>query len=267
MCAVVDDVYIPQVFNTTNMLMGVGILSLPFALRVAGWLGLVGLLGLSAVTNYTGRLLGRCMSRTHARAYPDIAYIAFGPRWKAVVGVVLYTELFMMTALFLVLMGTNLAHVFPRLSAKWCMAIAFLLLLPVLNLSDLRVLSYFSAVGTASTLVLVLVIIAYAGGQLSEAVHDRAMPADTVFIATDTFGFAFGLFACAYSGHAVFPSVYEAMQVLQLCVSFTHTLTCIRPVPGKVPVPSCYVFHVYRGGRMLYIGCMRRISGVRIRNI
>ena len=43
------------VFNVVNVMMGVGLLSLPFALKSSGWIG-IGLLWLMGiVTNYTGQ--------------------------------------------------------------------------------------------------------------------------------------------------------------------------------------------------------------------
>ena len=53
-----------SLFNATNSLVGVGLLSLPFCMRLCGWLG-IGLLVLtSAFTCYTAKLLGRIMSHT-----------------------------------------------------------------------------------------------------------------------------------------------------------------------------------------------------------
>ena len=49
-------------FNAVNLLLGVGVLSLPFAVRTSGWAVAVPLLALlSVMTNYTGKLLGRCI--------------------------------------------------------------------------------------------------------------------------------------------------------------------------------------------------------------
>ena len=56
-------------FNGINLLCGVGVLSLPYAFKQSGWaVGLALLLFICAITNYTGRLIGKCMaldSRIH----------------------------------------------------------------------------------------------------------------------------------------------------------------------------------------------------------
>lgn len=79
-----------SVFNCTNSLMGVGLLSLPYTLRVCGWLGIVVLLFFAAITHHTGKLLGRIMDytpKTRLRDGPgaftmygfhDMGYAAFG---------------------------------------------------------------------------------------------------------------------------------------------------------------------------------------------
>jgi hypothetical protein len=52
------------VLNVLNILTGVGLLSIPFALRQAGWAGLGILWLLGFVTNYTGALPA-CSPRRH----------------------------------------------------------------------------------------------------------------------------------------------------------------------------------------------------------
>ena len=57
-----DSSFTQATFNAINLLLGVGILSLPFAVKTSGWLIAPPLLiFLSGVTNYTGKLLGRCL--------------------------------------------------------------------------------------------------------------------------------------------------------------------------------------------------------------
>ena len=46
--------------NSVNVLLGVGLLSMPYALQQGGWAGLGVLAMLGAITNYTGKALIRC---------------------------------------------------------------------------------------------------------------------------------------------------------------------------------------------------------------
>jgi solute carrier family 32 (vesicular inhibitory amino acid transporter) len=46
--------FVQAVFNVVNVMMGVGLLSLPFALNSSGWVGILLLWLMGIVTNYTG---------------------------------------------------------------------------------------------------------------------------------------------------------------------------------------------------------------------
>lgn len=69
-------------------------LSLPYAFKQSGWaVGLGLLLFICAITNYTGRLIGKCMaldSRIHT--YSDIGAFAFGNEGRAFITVVFCLE-------------------------------------------------------------------------------------------------------------------------------------------------------------------------------
>ncbi|KAI4151898.1 MAG: hypothetical protein LQ340_003218 [Diploschistes diacapsis] len=90
------------VLNSTNVLIGVGLLSLPLGIKYAGWL--IGLLFLSVsaiVTGYTARLLGKCLTVDRNQiTFSDLAYIAFGPRAQflinaslAIVGLLMFGDM------------------------------------------------------------------------------------------------------------------------------------------------------------------------------
>ena len=49
-----NSTFTQAVFNVVNVMMGVGLLSLPFALKSSGWVGLIVLWMMGIVTNYTG---------------------------------------------------------------------------------------------------------------------------------------------------------------------------------------------------------------------
>jgi hypothetical protein len=60
------------VMNVLNILTGVGLLSIPFALRQAGWAGLAILWVLGIVTNYTGVPTAHCLAVP--TALPTLGY-------------------------------------------------------------------------------------------------------------------------------------------------------------------------------------------------
>ena len=66
--------------NSVNILLGVGLLSVPYALQQGGWAGL-GVLGvLGVTTNYTGKILIRCQRRGSLPALDDSSGDALGTK-------------------------------------------------------------------------------------------------------------------------------------------------------------------------------------------
>lgn len=74
------------VFNILNILVGVGLLSVPFALKQAGWIGLALLWGLGIITNYTGKALVEChatVTKTRDPSLPRAGYEVRSAVWAA----------------------------------------------------------------------------------------------------------------------------------------------------------------------------------------
>ena len=70
---------LPQtIFNSTNVLIGVGLLSLPMGIKYAGWIcGMIFLLLSALVTAYTAKLLAKCMDiDASLLTFGDIALIS-----------------------------------------------------------------------------------------------------------------------------------------------------------------------------------------------
>ena len=67
------------IFNSTNVLIGVGILALPLGIRYSGWVIGLSFLTLAALgTSYTAKLLSKCLdTNTGSTTYGDIAFLAF----------------------------------------------------------------------------------------------------------------------------------------------------------------------------------------------
>ncbi|PNH12095.1 Vacuolar amino acid transporter 1 [Tetrabaena socialis] len=98
------------VFNVVNVMMGVGLLSLPFALKSSGWVGLLVLWVMGIATNYTAKVLCECAEAVTARnpgggavSYEDIAEAAFGPIGRVIISAIIYVELFGTCALLFIL--------------------------------------------------------------------------------------------------------------------------------------------------------------------
>jgi vesicular inhibitory amino acid transporter len=194
------------------------------------------------VTNYTSKLLARCQAELHAPSYPDIAYHAFGSLGKVLMAVALYLELFAYMCVFLVLQGSNLHHLHPSTGAHGWMVLCFLCMLPPCFLRELRFMSYVSLLGTGCSLLLTALVLGYACVDLwglQAARRSGQVTKNYSHKLIDLWGLAmcFGLVMCAFAGHAVVPSLYEAMRERQrfdamINVTYTLCMLCYVAVAG-----------------------------------
>ncbi|XP_019435520.1 PREDICTED: vacuolar amino acid transporter 1-like isoform X1 [Lupinus angustifolius] len=204
------------VLNGINALCGVGILSIPYAVREGGWVGIGILLMFAVFSFYTGLLLRYCLdSEPGLETYPDIGQAAFGTTGRIAISIILYSELYACCIEYIILESDNLSSLFPdahlslggiELNAHILFALfATLAILPTVWLRDLRILSYISAGGVIASIVVVLCL--FWVGLLDNV----AIPSQRSTLNLATLPVAMGLYGYCYSGHAVFPNLYTAM--------------------------------------------------------
>ncbi|RUP45843.1 transmembrane amino acid transporter protein-domain-containing protein [Jimgerdemannia flammicorona] len=91
----VKSTFTQSIFNSINILIGIGILALPLGFRCAGWVvGLTVFVFCCGLTNYTAKLLAKCMdANPSAHTYADIGAVAFGKRGMVTVSILFLAEL------------------------------------------------------------------------------------------------------------------------------------------------------------------------------
>lgn len=102
----------------TGEMTGSGVLALPYAVSLAGWLGIVLVVFCAGMSAFTGTVLGRCwimllenvntVNKNCADPYPTIGYHAFGIVGKTIVNISVYFTLFGVCVVLLLISSTNL---------------------------------------------------------------------------------------------------------------------------------------------------------------
>ena len=141
---------LPQtIFNSINVLIGVGLLSLPMGIKYAGWVcGIPALSACAAVTAYTAKLLARCMDQDASlTTFSDVAYISFGRNARVATSVLFTLELLAACVALIVLFADSLDLILPGLLTITQWKILCSVMLVPLNFLPLRLLSFTSVIG------------------------------------------------------------------------------------------------------------------------
>ncbi|KAI8880967.1 hypothetical protein K501DRAFT_223902, partial [Backusella circina FSU 941] len=228
----IKSTFLQSTFNSINILIGVAILTLPVALKDAGWIpGGLAFIFCFGLTNYTAKVLAKCLDTSpDFRTYGDVGYLTFGMRGRVLISAIFLTELVACSVALVVLLTDGLESLFPGFDRLTLSCISFLILTPTLFI-PVRHLSYTSLLGILSTLSLVGVVI-YDGVTKLDAPGSLHEPADTRLFPSDwtELPMSFGLIMAGFAGHAVFPTIYREMQnpkQYTKVVNYSYSITVV----------------------------------------
>ncbi|GAA6009630.1 hypothetical protein JCM11491_001039 [Sporobolomyces phaffii] len=208
-----ESTWFQSLFNTVNVLVGVGLLAEPLAFAYGGWfLGTVLLLFCALVTNYTAKMLAALMRLDPTQhTYADVLIKAFGPRSRRWIYALFVIELGTFSVAAIELFADSLNSLFPRVSSNLFKLGSYFILVPTTFL-PLRLLSLTSLLGILSSIVLLSVIIAD-GTIKTTSPGSLWQPMPTSFGPNwKKLPICFGLMMSGFSGHAVVPSLYRDMK-------------------------------------------------------
>jgi hypothetical protein len=151
---VVGQSTLPQtVFNSVNVLIGVGLLSLPLGLKYSGWLvGMTFLCFSAIVTRYTASILAKCLTTDDSLVtFADLAYAAFGTKARVATSVLFSLELVGACVALVILFADSLDALFAGWGVVAWKIFCGLVIIP-LSFVPLRYLSFTSVLGIISCL-------------------------------------------------------------------------------------------------------------------
>ncbi|KAJ3031322.1 UNVERIFIED_CONTAM: hypothetical protein HDU68_005064 [Siphonaria sp. JEL0065] len=235
--------------NSSNVMLGMGILTLPYGLHISGWiLGLVMISTFAFVAQYTAKLLVKCMQVPFPRAdssettpllnphrhralhqnsntarlptsLSDVVELAFGPASRPFISFLFIFELFAAATGLVILGADSIVAMVPSLSVLPVkIAVTAFLVLTTMP-RGMGWLAYGSVVGLL-TLLSLFGILLFNGlstpttpGSLWQAAPTNLWPEETsAFGEEKSMWLAAGLFCIGLDAHAVFPSIYRDLK-------------------------------------------------------
>lgn len=199
-------------FNSINILIGLGILSMPLALNLSGWLFGILFITLAAFsTKLTAVLLGRILEKhPHLKTYQDIGVFCYGEKVGYIITIIFSLDLIGAGLSMILLFADSFNALSPDIFPKFLLKFIITTLLIFLNFLPLRLLSFLSLIGIICTTTTCF-IIGISGfiklsspGSLLHPMETNLYPKSII----DLF-FTLGLYLAPWGGHATFPEIYK----------------------------------------------------------
>lgn len=208
----------PQtIFNSINILIGVGLLALPVGIMKAGWVIGVPLLACCCLTTYwSATLLSKAMDTDRTiMTYADLGYAAYGSMAKLFISLMFSIDLLGAGVSLIVLFSDSLYALLGD-DTVWTKTrfkiLSFFVLTPFTFL-PLPILSVFSLFGIMSTISITLLVLICgflkpdAPGSLISMMPSNMWPQSI-----PDFLLAIGILMAPFGGHAIFPNLKSDMR-------------------------------------------------------
>lgn len=209
------------VFNLLNTVVGVGVLSLPYAFRLSGYSSLLLVLVIIGVTSTTGRYIGEALVLAgrstlfeavprRGRDYTYLAHVAFGRRTRLFISVITSLEIWFALVTFVVMNAVNVGLVMPGFGGKntavvTCCLAAMCVFLPM------RVSAYLSLVSSVALAVASLAMVG-AALQMPSWAYPYEQMGVPALLQLWNMPRSVGIIIFCFAGHPCFPIVHECMK-------------------------------------------------------
>ncbi|SCU85884.1 LADA_0D10528g1_1 [Lachancea dasiensis] len=230
----------PQtVFNSVNVLIGIGLFALPLGLRYAGCIfGIALLATFAAVTFCSAELLSRCQDTDPTLiSYGDLGYATFGSKGRALISFLFTLDLLGSGVALLIIFGDSLNVLFPKYSVTFFKIIAFFVItpqafVPLSVLSNLSLLGIICTLGTVVCITFCGLVKSTSPGSLVDPIVPPLWPENMT-----NFCLSIGLLSACWGGHAVFPNLKSDMRhprKFKSCLVTTYSITATADISTAV---------------------------------
>ena len=230
------------IFNSINVLIGLGILSIPLALHLSGWvLGIFCVTFAALTTKQTAMLLGRILNRhPQLKTYQDIGIFCFGENIGFLIVITFTLDLIGAGLSMILLFADSFNALSPDFFSKFSLKVFITAALMFLNFLPLRLLSFLSLTGIICTTTTCM-LIGVSGCLKTESPGSLLNPMETNMYPKSfiDFFFALGLYLAPWGGHATFPEIYKDQlypqtydQSMKYSFSFSYAVDLTTGVLG-----------------------------------
>lgn len=217
-------------WNVTNLIQGMGILGVPYAVREGGVAAVICIFVVALFCDVTGILLVDCLYEISPRSklrkrvresYPDVGEAVWPGVGGKVVSVVQTIELYAAAVLYLILLTTMFAQItekyVPLSLNKWAV-ICSVAVLPSVFIKRLSLIAWMSMLAVFSLMSALVVMVAYCIVRSDQWTVDN-IPSFSI----STFPVGFGIVTFSYCAHAVFPGIEGSMREPKNFNKMMHT--------------------------------------------
>ncbi|KAL7058527.1 hypothetical protein AAHC03_016685 [Spirometra sp. Aus1] len=222
-------------WNVFNLIVGVGIMGLPYACAGAGWYSIPMIVLIGAICCYAGQLVGECLYSHRPKAgqiwasptggadfirkrntYACIAADAFPQAGRLITGVVVGLELFGASILYIILLGTSVhaiaIYVQPDqnlVSIPVGITVFSYLCLPLLLWPNMRVVAWSSFIAVIGLMTSIVAVLVGSGLQTTEVpVHWDALVQPN----TEIIPISVGIILFSFCAHTILPGIEGNMR-------------------------------------------------------
>ena len=206
-------------WNVTNLIQGMGILGIPYAVKEGGIAGACCIFIVALFCDVTGILLVDCLYEYSPRSkkrkrvrtnYPEVGDAVWPRVGGTVVSIIQTVELYAAAVLYLVLLTTMFHQVtkkFVSLTLQEWAVVCACAVLPSIFIRRLSLIAWMSMIAVFSLMGAIAVTVAYC------IVHSYEWKSDNIpAFNGSTFPVGFGIVTFSYCAHAVFPGIEASMK-------------------------------------------------------